>query len=130
MSKITNVFVYGTLKEGFRLDRPMFAKKRTAVKEGTIAGALYSLGPYPTIKLNKKHEVHGELHSYRADEFDDILETMDMIEGYNPSRPEGGLYNRSVVKVTLADGSVAEAWAYEYNGQVDEQRRIKDGVWR
>lgn len=129
MSKPTKVFVYGTLKTGRPLDRSLFSKKRTAVKEGTIRGSIFSLGPYPTIKLDDRGVVHGEVHEYRDDEFKEILLTMDMIEGYNPKAPERGLYNRHVVKVTLEDGSVDEAWAYEYNGQVEEKRRLKDGVW-
>lgn len=129
MKKPTKVFVYGTLKKGRPLDRSSFANTRISVKEGTIRGSIYSLGPYPTIKLDDKGKVHGEVHEYRPEDFDDILSTMDMIEGYNSKAPERGLYNRHVVEVTLDDGTVEEAWAYEYNGQVDEKRLLKDGVW-
>jgi gamma-glutamylcyclotransferase (GGCT)/AIG2-like uncharacterized protein YtfP len=125
----TKVFVYGTLKVGGRLDRGSLKKARTSVENATIVGAIYSLGPYPTIKLDKEGEVVGEVHTFHGDDFDAILSTMDMIEGYNPAKPENGLYNRHVVSAKLEDGTTTEAWAYEYNGDVPEDKRIKSGVW-
>lgn len=127
--KTTKVFVYGTLKEGRPLDRPMFRKARTNVEEATIAGSIFSLGPYPTIKLDDQGTVYGEVHTFHADEFDSMLSTFDMVEGYNASAPEKGLYNRHIVKATTKSGDVVEAWAYEYNGDCKAERRLDDGVW-
>ena len=54
---------------------------------------------------------------------------MDAIEGYNKHAPDKGLYNRHKVEATLKDGNVVTAWVYEYNGDVDPAKRLKDGVW-
>jgi gamma-glutamylcyclotransferase (GGCT)/AIG2-like uncharacterized protein YtfP len=125
----TKVFVYGTLKRGRPLDRSLFEKTRKAVEEATISGSIYNLGPYPTVKLDNKHTVHGEVHTYNEDDFDDILKTMDLIEGYNPKKPEAGLYNRFVVDAKLKNGQKVQAWVYQFNGEVPKERLIKSGVW-
>lgn len=125
----TKVFVYGTLKVGRPLDRSAFAKLRTNVEEATIVGSIFSLGPYPTIKLDGVGKVYGEVHTFHPDDFTAVLRTFDSIEGYNPSHPEHGLYNRHLVKAKLKNGKTVEAWAYEYNGSIPEDRRLKDGVW-
>lgn len=127
--KITKVFVYGTLKEGNPLDRGIFKKTRTNVEQATIAGSIFSLGPYPTIKLDGEGTVHGEVHTFSEDDFPKMLHTFDIIEGYRKDHPENGLYNRHLVKATLESGKVVEAWAYEYNGTVNPDRRLKNGVW-
>jgi len=77
----TRVFVYGTLKVGGRLDRVSLKNARTAVRNAIITGAIYNLGSYPTIKLDKDGEVIGEVHTFHKDNFDAVLSTIDMIEG-------------------------------------------------
>ena len=126
---INKFFVYGTLKEGRPLDRKMFAELRTDVQEGTIKGDIYSLGPYPTIKLSGKGMVIGEVHTFPQKHLKDVLRTMDMIEGYDSKYPDEGLYNRHKVKVTLKNGKQITAWAYEYNGSVKSAKKLEDGVW-
>ena len=129
MKATTKVFVYGTLKEGRPLDRKAFAERRTNVDEATIVGSIFSLGRYPTIKLDGEGVVHGEVHTFRSDDFAAVLMSMDAIEGYNPSKPEAGLYTRHLLDVTTKSGEVVKAWTYEYNGSVKADRRLKDGVW-
>lgn len=125
----TKVFVYGTLKRGRPLDRSLFEKARKGVDEATITGNIYSLGPYPTVKLDGNRVVHGEVHTYDKEDFDDILKTMDLIEGYNPRKPDEGLYNRFVVDAELKDGKKVKAWVYQFNGEVPKERLIKSGIW-
>jgi len=126
---IDKFFVYGTLKEGRPLDRKMFAELRTKVQEGTIKGDIYSLGPYPTVKLDGDGLVVGEVHTFPEKHVEDVRKIMDMIEGYDPNRPEKGLYNRRKVKVTLKNGKKVTAWVYEYNGPVTHAKKLEDGVW-
>lgn len=127
--KINKFFVYGTLKEGRPLDRKGFADLRVKVQEATIVGNIYNLGWYPTIKLDGKGIVVGEVHTFPEKHAEDIRGMMDRIEGYNAARPSQGLYNRHMVKATLADGKVVTAWAYEFNGSVKNAELLEDGVW-
>lgn len=130
MSKATTkVFVYGTLKEGRPLDRRAFAERRTSVEEATIVGSIFNLGHFPTIKLDGRGVVHGEVHTFKSDDFPMVLRSMDAIEGYNAQKPEAGLYTRHLLDVTTESGEVVKAWAYEYNGSVGDERRLEDGVW-
>ena len=131
MGKVNKFFVYGTLKEGRPLDRRMFADLRTKVQPATIDGAsIYSLGPYPTIKLDGSGLVIGEVHTFPADKVDEVRRIMDGIEGYNPSAPDRGLYNRHKVTATIEDGGEkVTAYVYEYNGSVKSAKKLADGVW-
>ncbi len=129
--KDLKVFVYGTLKEGRPLDRSALANLRTSVKEATIKGSIFTFkhASFPTIKLDGEGLVIGEVHTFPEKHMKDVVRMMDAIEGYNASRPDKGLYNRHEVKATLENGDVVTAWAYEYNGAVDPELRIEDGVW-
>ena len=129
--KDLKVFVYGTLKEGRPLDRKMLADLRTSVKEATIEGSIFTFkhASFPTIKLDGEGLVIGEVHTFPEKHMKDVVRTMDAIEGYNKSQPDKGLYNRHEVKATLKNGNVVMAWAYEYNGSVDPELRIEEGVW-
>jgi len=127
--EINKFFVYGTLKEGRPLDRMKFADLRTSVEDASIVGSIFSLGPYPTIKLDGKGLVIGEVHTFPEKHVEDIRRTMDSIEGYNTTFPDKGLYNRHQVEATLSTGKVVTAWAYEYNGSVDPKKRLDEGIW-
>lgn len=145
---VTSVFVYGTLKQGRPLDRPALSALRTAVQPASIVGSLYSLGPYPTVRLDGQGTVQGEVHTFASQDFGFVLELMDEIEGYNADDPRAGLYTRHVVEATLlidknsdnnasgeeattaaAAATTTAVWVYEYNGIVNPSDRIGSGVW-
>jgi len=129
--KSLKVFVYGTLKEGRPLDRKGLADMRISVKAATIEGSIFNFkhAGYPTIKLDGKGLVIGEVHTFPEKHMKEVQQAMDAIEGYNRHHPDQGLYNRHEIKATLEDGKVVTAWAYEYNGKVDQELRIEEGVW-
>ena len=128
-SNSTSFFMYGTLKEGRPLDRPILAAKRTSVNYATIEGSIFDLGHYPTVKLDGKGIVIGEVHTFPDKDLELVQSLLDYIEGYNPSYPEQGLYNRHKVKATLKGGKMVTAWVYEYNGSVNPKSRLSSGVW-
>ena len=127
---ITRVFVYGTLKEGGRLDREEFAELRTSVEVATIEAGLFSLGAYPTIKLDEDGITIGEVHTFKSEDFEDVQKVMDMIEGYRAKTPKEGLFNRHKVEATMEDGEVVTVWVYEFNGEIDPDEKVEDGIWR
>jgi len=130
MSKILNVFVYGTLKEGRPLDRKIFADTRLSVIPATIGGTLYNLGRYPAVKLTGKGLVQGEIHKFHKDDIRKVIEIMDMIEGYSQKREEkNNLYNRRVVTAKTKDGEKTDVYVYEYSQEPKASTKIDDGLW-
>ena len=85
------VFFYGTLMSGFR--RPGRTRLDQALKplgRGWITAALFDLGIYPAAIPASDGHVWGEV--YEMAEPEEILETLDEIEGYSPREPETSLY--------------------------------------
>lgn len=122
------IFVYGTLMRGF--DHPM-SKLLSAGADflgaATCPGRLYLVAHYPGLLRPSQSGdvVHGEL--YRMHRADELLATLDDYESCGPGYAIPTLYLRERVDVTLADGSVMEAWTYIYNRPVTEQSRIASG---
>lgn len=129
----TLVFVYGTLKKGcanFHVLSGRYpgndASKQFPAKfiaKGTIAGRIYSLGSFPGLKDAVDEKVYGEL--YEVDE--PTLARLDRLEGH----PK--FYERKQVPVNFQgepnhNGEYL-AWAYFYNGDVDNKHYIRSGVW-
>jgi gamma-glutamylcyclotransferase (GGCT)/AIG2-like uncharacterized protein YtfP len=127
---ITKIFVYGTLKEGYRLDSEELAELRTSVKVATIEAGLFSLDDYPTVKLDEDGITVGEVHTFKSEDFEDAQMIIDTIEGYEAKDPKEGLFNRHKVEATLEDGEVVTVWVYEYNGEIDPDGKVEDGIWR
>ena len=128
--KITNVFVYGTLKEGRPLDRRAFADTRLSVKPATIVDSIYNLGPFPAIKLKGTGLIQGEVHEFHKDDIKKIIGKMDNIEGYNSKVEEkSNLYNRRVVTAKTKSGEKMEVYVYEYSREPKDSAKLDDGLW-
>jgi gamma-glutamylcyclotransferase (GGCT)/AIG2-like uncharacterized protein YtfP len=82
---------------------------------------------YPGLVLSTAADeiVHGEL--YRLREVDAMLREFDMYEACGEGFPEPTQYLRRKLPVTLADGSVSDAWTYIYNWPVEKLVRIESG---
>lgn len=127
---ITKVFVYGTLKEGGKLDRKDFSKRRISVTAAAIVGKLYDTGWYPAVKLVGKGDVHGEVHEFKKEDMDFIVHSMDRIEGYDPdSTDKSNLYVRRIVIAKSKDGEKMKAYVYEFSQDLSEKQRVKNGTW-
>lgn len=105
------VFVYGTLKRGFRLN-PVLSNS-FFVGETIVEGYdMFSLGAFPAIKSGEG-SVHGEV--YEVDER--TLSVLDQIEGV----PH--LYVRQKIQTPLG-----ECFAYIME-DADQYEKI-DGIWK
>lgn len=124
------VFVYGTLKEGGRL-ASSFDHRRIAVTKATVKGIMMDInGGFPACRFgNWRHSVNiqGELHSYERHL--DVIEHLDRIEGYRGEGHRDNMYNRILITVTTETGDKIEAWAYEWNGDLD-WHKMKSGNWK
>lgn len=106
-------FVYGTLRHGEGNYYGQLVGRTTREALGTVDGFLM-LGrkahfPF-ALAASDDYTVTGEVMWINDDLYDQVLESMDTLEGYTP----GGnmnLYDRQVVTVETGDGPV-KAWMY------------------
>ena len=122
------LFVYGTLMRGF--DHPMarlLSANADFLGEARCRGRLYLVKHYPGLVLSNEaaDSVFGEL--YRLREVEAMLGEFDMYEACGEGFAQPTEYLRQMLSVTLADGSVSEAWTYVYNWKVDDLPRIASG---
>lgn len=97
------MFVYGTLKRGFRNHH--LIKNSKFIGDGVIKGyAMYDLGSFPGIKKDENEEVKGEV--FEIDQ--NTLKRVDQLES------EGYLYIRTRADVHL-EGEIIKAATYVYN---------------
>jgi len=120
------VFFYGTLMAGFdRPGRMRIDAKLRYLGRGSILGALFDVGLYPAAVPATDSRVWGEV--YETDHIDAVLAALDEIEGNLPADPDHSLYQRSLVKVTMAGGRTVDAWVYFYNAPLAQAPRIATG---
>jgi gamma-glutamylcyclotransferase (GGCT)/AIG2-like uncharacterized protein YtfP len=122
------IFVYGTLMR--RFDHPMsklLSRSAEFLGEGRCPGQLYLIAHYPgLLRAGEPGDVvFGEL--YRMHDSAALLAELDEYESCGPNFDPPTLYLRETLPVTLADGSVMEAWTYIYNRAVDGKKRIASG---
>jgi gamma-glutamylcyclotransferase (GGCT)/AIG2-like uncharacterized protein YtfP len=120
------VFFYGTLMTPFNRTALLHIDQYLSfVGSGTIPAALFDMGIYPAAVPAADSRVRGEVYEVANQHV--VLDALDEIEGYRPGEPETSLYTRALTPVTLADGSVVEAWAYFYNAPLGRAERIESG---
>lgn len=119
------IFVYGTLLKG--MSRSHALNSSTFNGLGMINAGLYDLGSYPGI-TESNGAVFGEVYDIDLS----TLLALDCIEGYDDNYPEGSLYIRKEVDVTLLnDGSSIKVYTYFYNAaNLDQFEYISAGDYR
>ncbi|RYE40989.1 MAG: gamma-glutamylcyclotransferase [Hyphomicrobiales bacterium] len=125
------VFVYGTLRRGGSNDITRLEPAPQWVGRATLPGALYTLGPYPGMRLAGHTEtnalVHGEVYAISQ-----ILEDqLDRIEGLVPGAEpsDGDEYVRREVWVTV-EGMRLRCLMYEVHARYAiGHARMLTGDW-
>jgi gamma-glutamylcyclotransferase (GGCT)/AIG2-like uncharacterized protein YtfP len=125
---LDRVFVYGTLMRGF--DHPMsklLSSGADFLGEASCRGRLYMVAHYPGLLHSDDANdiVFGEL--FRLRDTEGLMAALDDYESVGPGYEPPTLYLRETIAVTLADGSVSEAWTYIYNKPVIAEKRIASG---
>lgn len=115
------LFVYGTLRPALAggWSRDLIADLEV-VGEATVSGLLYDLGEYPGMVAGEG-VVQGDLLRISDDE------RLAAIDAYEECGGPHALYRRAAVAATLADGTIAAAWAYLFNRPIGEAPVIVDG---
>jgi len=108
------LFVYGTLRRGFRLHHHLKRLGARFVATGKVHAELFDLGEFPGARQSTKprNTVKGEL--YRLCKVENSLRVLDQIEGFSPQSPERGMFQRGTAEVTLPNGERRLAWIYWY----------------
>jgi gamma-glutamylcyclotransferase (GGCT)/AIG2-like uncharacterized protein YtfP len=117
------LFVYGSLKRGFRLHRHLRPASFRGAARTTPGYALYRLVWYPAMVAEPgSGEVTGELYEVP----EDLIPVLDEVEGV----PH--LYQRVRIRVSCPDHSPheVEACTYLYQQPVEQRARVEDGYWR
>jgi gamma-glutamylcyclotransferase (GGCT)/AIG2-like uncharacterized protein YtfP len=125
-----NLFVYGSLRQGFNHAAYEYITQYFQLKgNGKAAGILYDLGPYPAaVPSDNTHQIFGELYSIiHADEFDYAIAQLDDYEGVHASYDQKALYERAITTVKMEDGVELRAWIYWYTGDITGKPVVESG---
>ena len=118
-----NVFVYGTLKQGFTRENSMIDGRKGDPVYGKIQGELIDIGPFPGL-IQGENEVIGEVHTYS--EIGSVLERLDTIEGFYAHGASNNLFERILCNVETKNG-IMQAWTYRWIGS--DGILIESGEW-
>lgn len=112
------VFVYGTLKKGYRNNVWLTYNGAKYIKQDSIKGTMYSLGSFPVVDIKGNGKVVGEV--YEIDK--ECERSLDLLENY-PS-----LYDKTVT--TTVDGVTALVYHMSYKTIMKyDNKEIKTGEW-
>ena len=128
-SSTTQLFVYGSLRSGFRNPAYKYLSDFFILKgEAVVRGKFYDKGPYPVaIAVNDDHFITGELYEAKNSEgFEWAIAQLDDYEGLNVEPGEIPWYQRKLVTV-YQNGQPSESWIYWYNQSVEGMPEIETG---
>jgi gamma-glutamylcyclotransferase (GGCT)/AIG2-like uncharacterized protein YtfP len=128
-NEIYNLFVYGSLRSGFR--NPIYqylTKYFHLLGEALVKGKLYDMGEYPVaLPADEEKFISGELYTVNNPrEFSWAIGQLDDYEGLNAEEGEPSLYKREEV-IAYQDGKPVVAWIYWFNGDATDKPVIESG---
>jgi gamma-glutamylcyclotransferase (GGCT)/AIG2-like uncharacterized protein YtfP len=131
------LFVYGTLKRGFRNHHYLGKAKYYGMGLLPFARML-SVGSYPAVIFDYRAERPegwpvGEIFEIN----EEILSAIDHLEGYYKKAPHDSLYvrqSRDIWRSCEGGGFVPDlvtnCFVYIWNRDISNLKEIKDGVWQ
>lgn len=128
-NEIYQLFVYGSLRSGFR--NPVYnylTRYFHLVGDAVVKGKLYDLGEFPVANPTTEEKfISGELYAINnPSEFSWAIEQLDDYEGLVVEVGEKPLYKREAVTV-FVNGVGSPAWVYWFNGDVSHCPEIASG---
>lgn len=124
------LFVYGSLRKGFPGRAHHYISNYfNFVCAAKIKGILSDMGDYPAATpANEATYIYGELYHIKNEhEFSWAIGQLDDYEGLQPEEGENALFKRELTETITEDGSMINAWAYWYNGDVSDKPIIESG---
>lgn len=126
---ITNLFVYGSLRSGFKSPAYEYISRYFAlIGEAKAQGMLVDLGAYPAgIPADNNAAITGELYKIKNEnELSWAIGQLDSYEGVTVESDEMQLYRRELTEV-YCNGQIVPAWIYWYNGDVTGKPIVSSG---
>ncbi len=126
---IYNLFVYGSLRSGFRNPAYQYLTQYfTYQGEALVKGNLYNAGSHPVaVPAIVDNFITGELYCLNnLDEFSWAFEQLDDYEGLHVEPGETPLYKRELAEV-YQNGKTQTAYIYWYNKNIDTFKKIETG---
>jgi len=121
------LFVYGTLRRGFRLHRRLARLGAVFCGEAMVAGELFDLGSFPGARPaeGEGKRVRGEVYQLSQPAQD--LDVLDEVEGFNPRCAARSEFVRAIAEVTMRNGESCRAWIYWLGPVLRPMRCIASG---
>ncbi|HEX3024931.1 MAG TPA: gamma-glutamylcyclotransferase family protein [Chitinophagaceae bacterium] len=129
MKSVTKLFVYGSLRSGFRSAAYGYISRYfNFLGDAKVKGSLYDMGEYPAaVATVENNFVVGELYEIKdEEEFVWALAQLDDYEGLNVEIGEQALYKRELVTVYIND-KTEQGWIYWFAGPVEGKQIIASG---
>jgi len=121
------LFVYGTLRNGFRSHQILQRLHARFLGRGRVRGRLFDLVRYPGAveSENEAEFVSGEVYLLPRAEMS--FRVLDRYEGFDPSDSEFNEFVRKETIVTMDSGREIRAWIYWLLRARASGRRIRSG---
>lgn len=129
MEKVTQIFVYGSLRSGFKSAAYDYITKYfNLIGNATVKGILYDMGNYPVaVETNEDKFIVGELYKINDEmAFDFIIAQLDDYEGLDAEDDEQVLYKRVLTEVFINENKT-KAYVYWYCGNVNNKPVVASG---
>lgn len=129
---IDRLFSYGTLMEGESRHHILESWGKPVFKsEVRASGRLYNSGKgYPCMV---PAEAPGQIvtgESYQIPDLRQAFEMLDIVEDAQGNESRRSLFRRAILRVATEYGNEHSAWAYLYDRDIRNMRRILSGSWR
>ena len=125
MSSSPYLFVYGTLKSGFKNPyAQQLRREATLLGRAQVPGRLYRVSSYPGMRppRDPKDLITGELYElYQPSKTLEVLDEWE--EGYDRE------LHRATLENSGENGQEFPAWVYVYRQSLPEDRYISSGEW-
>lgn len=137
MKKNINVFVYGSLREGFFNYDKYLKGKVNSIKPAKIHNVLLYHMPYkgyPAI-MHGKGTVYGEIMEITPEIYDITMKAMDEMEGFISENNPKNEYDKILMEIENLDSdSTEKCYVYFYNKDIDpkfndESVFVSHGDW-
>lgn len=124
-------FCYGTLMRGFGNHERIVRGKANYIRPATTMGTMFSVnGHFPALTTKGNSDIDGELIFIDPRVYDQVLESMDRLEGYRKDDKKHSMYiRRPTLILDNESGETVTAWVYYWNKPIKGLKFVESGSW-